>query len=751
MAGDASILFPGTGVGVLVIDSINGESVKELHEGRRYEYELNEADYALMPVAGIVEPFRIRKGNDRGWIAPGNFVGLLELRLSDGRGKAVDRCGIEVRSTKLDYQTEYRYMLEDIAVRCADFLLQLESPVGQCFRPEDTDNTATLAQRLYFLINLLGGEDFQQALQRIMAMPNTRWWEEERIVDVRQGRRLDRHAVRQFASVQRRMRLPEGHPLKDKMDTVPERIGIRDKRDTVDTAENRFVKHALIQFLDVLGRMMCRLKELGADAYPRLIAEVAGLSNSLEEILSDDFFREISPPVLLPLNSPVLQRKDGYRQILQAWMLFELAARLSWAGGDDIYAGGKRDAAALYEYWVFFKLLDLVADHFHMDRPPVQDLIDDKDFVLKLKAGTHLPIRGLYSGAGRRLRVQFSYNRTFKGGAGFPAQGSWSRQMRPDYTLSLWPDGFEQEEAEKQELITHVHFDAKYKVDHLVQMFGAEEDDLTEDKVSQRTGTYKRGDLLKMHAYRDAIRRSAGAYVIYPGKDNPMPFRGFHELLPGLGAFTLRPGITDDGSLALSRFLKEVVAHVCNRASQREQQTYHAYRIHKEPPPPEVHNALPEVENSYRVKPVSEIFVLHGWHNGAESLKWVEREKIYNFRTETARGSLRLHPSVAGASYLLLHGEGEFRKTDRLYRIVSEGPRVFSRETLVERGYPGEGTQPYYLVYDIAPLPENDPLMGYEWDLSKVDDIADGRGSPIPGKGIPLNVLMKAASPKKKA
>ena len=77
-------------------------------------------------------------------------------------------------------------------------------------------------------------------------------------------------------------------------------------------------------------------------------------------------------------------------------------------------------------------------------------------------------------------------------------------------------------------------------------------------------------------------------------------------------------------------------------------------------------------------------------------------------------------------------------------------PRIFSRETLVGRGYPGEGTQPYYLVYDIAPLPGNDPLRGYEWDLSKVDDIADGRSSPIPGKGIPLNVLMKAAKKKPK-
>ena len=50
-----------------------------------------------------------------------------------------------------------------------------------------------------------------------------------------------------------------------------------------------------------------------------------------------------------------------------------------------------------------------------------------------------------------------------------------------------------------------------------------------------------------MHAYRDAIRRSAGAYVIYPGDEERTPFMEHHEVLPGLGAFPLRPGATGAG------------------------------------------------------------------------------------------------------------------------------------------------------------------------------------------------------------
>ena len=44
-----------------------------------------------------------------------------------------------------------------------------------------------------------------------------------------------------------------------------------------------------------------------------------------------------------------------------------------------------------------------------------------------------------------------------------------------------------------------------------------------------------------MHAYKDAIRRTGGAYILYPGTDNQNPLKGFHEIIPGLGAFAIRP------------------------------------------------------------------------------------------------------------------------------------------------------------------------------------------------------------------
>jgi len=107
-----------------------------------------------------------------------------------------------------------------------------------------------------------------------------------------------------------------------------------------------------------------------------------------------------------------------------------------------------------------------------------------------------------------------------------------------------------------------------------------------------------------------------------------------------------------------------------------------------------------------------------------------------------------LHESVAGASYLLLHGKDEYQKGGQLFRIVSEGPRVFSSETLQKAGYPGSCSHPYYLVFDIKPLDNNDILTKYNWDLRLIDGIGDGRQSAIPLKGILLSDFMKGAKNK---
>ena len=145
------------------------------------------------------------------------------------------------------------------------------------------------------------------------------------------------------------------------------------------------------------------------------------------------------------------------------------------------------------------------------------------------------------------------------------------------------PRGRQDPRRSDRDLDVWLHFDAKYKLDWSSSQFeraASEREDQTalEDEEQERQGTSRRDDLLKMHAYRDAIRRSAGAYVLFPGTSEPRQFREYVELIPGLGAFPLRPG-SDAGAAALRRFIGDVLLHAADQATAEERSRFWASRV----------------------------------------------------------------------------------------------------------------------------------------------------------------------------
>lgn len=731
-----------------------GEEAVQLMEGLRYEYAFVGKDAENFRLEeefgkGAVEPSSNPHLTHCGSIATGLNTGRLALVARDAAGEIAGRASLEIRSRKVSYRGDYRLMLEDITEQCVALLMELRAPAAMRVAPDPGRTPDTLHQRFAFLRGLLGSRQFRDALHRITTHPHRRWVPEEAVHDMRRGFKPDARTLRQLARAPRRVPLPPGHPLAKIIPSLPERILLHRNAQTEDTPENRFVRFALQTFSGFLNRMRLKLEEIGSATDTRLKAEIAALENQLETALAVDVFRSVSDPDMLPLGSPVLQRKEGYREVYQAWLKFDMAARLVWHGGEDVYGAGQRDIATLYEYWVFFKLLDIVSAVFKLEKPAAHDLIEETadGFGLKLKSGEQLAFDGVTFGGARPLRVRFSYNRSFSHNAAPDRVGSWTERMRPDYSLSLWPGEFLEEEAEAQEIMAHVHFDAKYRIDNVEQLFGREDEslgaagvnsDLAEEKQEQREGRYKRADLLKMHAYRDAIRRTQGAYVLYPG-DSSRQWQGCHEILPGLGAFPLKPG---NGAQEVENFIREVVAHACNRATARERQSYHTYQAQEAPASYAVLSRLPERDlgSKRRAPPPAETHVLVGWYKDEAHLQWILREKLYNFRMDTERGSLRLKPEVSGAQYLLLHSY-KGATSQGLMRVSKEGPRVLSREALVTKRYPREPSKPFYLVYDVEPA---EGFEGYEWDYKKLPERLQNRQSAEP-QTVTLDELMAIA------
>jgi predicted component of viral defense system (DUF524 family) len=408
-----------------------GEAPLQLMEGFSYEYKIEDG-YKLQEIAKVISLSRVNKSTGR--ITPNIYVGSLVLEVLDEKtSEKKGEFSIEVQSVKADYRKDYRFMLEDITEKCTDLLMQSNSPVTQSFTVDFNEDSQTLYQRFSFVKSIIETPEFYEAIHRILGAPVTNWAEREEETDIRRAKRIGNSSMRQIASSSSRVMLPTAHPLQGKLNSVPAKLRISRKHETVDTPENRFIKHTLLSFFQFCADISEQLKK-GSRAYK----EAQQMQEVLESMLNHSVFKEVSPPATLALNSPVLQRKEGYREVLRVWLMFDLAAKLVWQGGEDVYSAGKRDVATLYEYWLFFTLLDVFKTIFNIEPTAIENLIEPTSdgLGLKLKSGRFIPFKGVYDSGNRKLNIEFSFNRTFSGNKDYPSGGSWTKNMRPDYTLS---------------------------------------------------------------------------------------------------------------------------------------------------------------------------------------------------------------------------------------------------------------------------------------------------------------------------
>ncbi len=288
-------------------------------------------------------------------------------------------------------------------------------------------------------------------------------------------------------------RVLQGHAPREVIQRFPE--------ETTDTAPNRFIAHFLRQLVRAAEDLF--RQPWWADVPQERRDLLRRLVETLRHALHHPALAEAGPMQQLPLQSQVLLRREGYRELLQAWRLFHQARRPLFGAVEQTIE--VRDVATLYEYWVFFALVEEI--QIHLETVPRLNLRYSAIEKLGWQA------EAIFQGQGKLM-----YNKTWQG---------YSGKLRPDYT---WV------RARKEE----VALDAKFRLERPQEGESPE-------------STARRGDLDKMHTYRDALGVRA-AVAVYPGDTAafyPAPPEtrrqiSLRELLlgdwQGIGALPVRPG-----------------------------------------------------------------------------------------------------------------------------------------------------------------------------------------------------------------
>ena len=202
-----------------------------------------------------------------------------------------------------------------------------------------------------------------------------------------------------------------------------------------------------------------------------------------------------------------------------------------------------KNIALLYELWTFFRLVHEISAV--LGSPPVRsERLASDLFQTGFAAG------GTFEwDPGVRLVYNQRFSRSRRG-----QRHSYSVPLIPDIALRV-PDGPNAD--------LHL-FDAKFRVRALTDVgLATDDEDADDEKTAERAGAFKRADIYKMHAYRDAIPDARSVWILYPGgqfrffgipgSGGPSGHRaasspeGLPEEFEGVGAIPVAPVVGGEG------------------------------------------------------------------------------------------------------------------------------------------------------------------------------------------------------------
>lgn len=524
-----------------------------------------------------------------------NYLG--RSRISFG-GSVKQQIIFEVVPDKINYEDDYISLTEALADECSELLLDYAGATTSVFSLAQEDHK-TLMEQFIFLRKFCYEENIRALFESIKRNPDKILHAEEEYKPLGYGMPSHKFYTNPFSYAKGWHKVD--NPLPGQLSILPSEVAVTRKYDSLDTPANRFIRYALQKFDDICCALIETLSSDASNKQTECLAEAKFIHETLDEIFNDEFFKEIGPMDILPQNDQVLQKREGYAQIFQAYSMVDLALQLDWKGNDTVYEGEAKNVALLYEYWLFFELRKIIKsiDGCNYINDTEDSFINYGDGKVNISLYEEKKTCQSFEIERLHTKVNLYYNRTFSP-TEFKStsyEGSYSRPFRPDYTIAVFPDRYKgrayngENQAIEDGSVSYIHFDAKYRITDLTAFIGktdeaSQEEELREDKADSVLNTYKRGDLLKMHTYNDAIRRTVGSFVLYPGSGNDgkaPTFKLYDEILPGVGAFAIKPSNEKTGEDDLRKYITWFIEAKNEMDSRMNRMKYYSEMVIQEP------------------------------------------------------------------------------------------------------------------------------------------------------------------------
>src|SRR5690625_4852405 len=274
---------------------------------------------------------------------------------------------------------------------------------------------------------------------------------------------------------------------------IDRRYAITNKVLSVDTPENRFVKHVVQYSKNVLSGFEQRLRKVSnnksqARFSTSFLDELNCWQQPLQKALQQGFLQELGPFTGLSSESLVLQQKTGYSTVYRVWQEFRFYLDLF---SSDLSIS-MRSVADIYEVWCFLKIKQILEEKlaFEMVETKLNRLTINELYERQLEDG--------FAGAFKFKRADGTTaelgHEPFFGRQGKDVR-SFTVSQKPDIVLRVNTPSTCQSIGQR---FTWV-FDAKYRIKTEREL---------DDESSFSAQDYAPDDAInQMHRYRDEIGR----------------------------------------------------------------------------------------------------------------------------------------------------------------------------------------------------------------------------------------------------
>ena len=601
----------------------------------------------------------------------------------------------DVVSPKLDTKTDYKSLLREVNKEYENVIYRYLSITLQQFSRGRINTDATWMAAFQSVV-----EDYVKNVKRVIQNPHSQ------IVNYRTSRKAEQIKCWTPAMEER-----YGEVEKEGRQET-HYFGYHEVRSTHDTMENRFVKYTLQRIGRRLSAVIATvLSSQQAELSARHRQMWTDYQHTLRKLQKHPFFKTVGRFEGMKQESLVLQSRQGYQQIYKDWLKLKR--------GIDLYNGaaniGTLQIWEIYELWCFIKMKKLVADAMGIDpqKPAHEQLVTEPKGTL-LNPFTNSSLEHIVAyrypqaeeqDTEERKRqlaahegdvVTLHYQHTFNRTSGKDEYGmgihTATTEQRPDIVLNI-------RKASGEIVLTYL-YDAKYRVINDKRL----DKDLEEQDIAEMAdmpgGDYPPTDAInQMHRYRDAIYYSKehepyrakeiiGGYILFPGRGSDAYIKNrFYSASVdsvNIGAFPLLPNSDSLLRAHLDDILMKYTATDKHVAKAKPQRT------------------LAYVTEEEKAGMMVDDLVMVAVASSEEKRQWTFENLWYNVPLDKIADS-----PWNQAKYLLLYVKGE-TYVGHLCKIVRSRHDVWTKEKLVQEGYPATPSHAAYFMIRIRKLGDKD-------------------------------------------